>query len=520
MIINRISISRFRGFQDVAFSLGNELTVIAGQNGTQKTTLLGLLSQPFSISDKTNPMHGELPLCGGSYRSGFAEKFKLSTKFDTPKAHEWTLSLTNVGVDEFTVESMKRSGSQDIRFWKKGDRSKGSGYIQRPVIYLSLSRLFPIGEDVKLDTSSQFTLSTEEFKFFNDWHNKVLCTNNLIMTNADYLASRQKNTIGVNTDFYDWKMNSAGQDNIGKILLAILSFKRLKEKHAKSYQGGLLVIDELDATLYPASQLKLLDALRTFASKFKIQIIFTTHSLGIIEKSCEYAHATGQSDKVKVIYLDRVDNNIRPTENLTYEDIKHRLNITMAGSPKSHKIMVFSEDDECTIFFKALLKRKASNLKFLDFSLGCSQLIDLANRKIPSFSFPQSIIALDGDVRAEKKAMAKIKKLKNVMMLPGKVSPEKLLAEFLHDLPDASPVWNKIWNGYRKDFVFKDISLAEINQDRKKAKEWFRSQQEYWGKGSVKLINEWSAVNAKEVEKFKADFDELYQHFETTLDLH
>jgi predicted ATPase len=287
MIINDVHIKQFRGFNDVQFTLGKNLTVIAGQNGTQKTTVLGILSQPFSITDKENPLFGEVPLCGGNYRSSFAEKFKLSEAFDKAQCHEWTLKLNNATEPEFTVESIKRdSSSEAIRFWQKWKRSKGSGYIQLPVIYLSLSRLFPIGEDTGIGSSTDISLTSDEFKFYKDWHDKILIIPDGQMTSVDYLKSKQKNTLGANTSYYDWRMNSAGQDNIGKILLAILSFKRLKEKHGDSYKGGILAIDELDTTLYPASQLKLVEALRKFSSQYSIQIVFTTHSLTILEEMC------------------------------------------------------------------------------------------------------------------------------------------------------------------------------------------------------------------------------------------
>ena len=74
MIINEIAIKKFRGFQDIHFKLGRSLTAIAGQNGTQKTTLLGMISQPFSITDKGNSLYGEKPLCGGNFKSAFSEK--------------------------------------------------------------------------------------------------------------------------------------------------------------------------------------------------------------------------------------------------------------------------------------------------------------------------------------------------------------------------------------------------------------------------------------------------------------
>ena len=44
------------------------------------------------------------------------------------------------------------------------------------------------------------------------------------------------------------------------------------------YKGGILLIDELDATLYGFSQTKLVDYLWKAAKDYKIQIVFTTHS--------------------------------------------------------------------------------------------------------------------------------------------------------------------------------------------------------------------------------------------------
>lgn len=467
MIIKDVHIKEFRGFNDVQFELGTNLTVIAGQNGTQKTTVLGILSQPFSITDKENPLFGEVPLCGGNYRSSFAEKFKLSDTFDKPQRHEWTLKLNNIAEPEFTVESIKRDSSSDaIRFWKKGTRSKGSGYIQLPVIYLSLSRLFPIGEDTGIGSSTDITLSSDEFNFYKEWHDKILIIPNGQMTSVDYLKSKQKNTLGANTSYYDWKMNSAGQDNVGKILLAILSFKRLKEKYGNSYTGGILAIDELDTTLYPASQLKLIEALRKFSSQYNIQIVFTTHSLTIIEEMCKHQENPKISGQIKIIYLQKVDNIVKAIENISFEDIRHKLNVTLSLTQKAKRIPVFVEDKEGEIFAKAILKRRTSRLQFVDCTMGCSNYLELAKKNIEGFKYKQSIIILDGDVKSESSKMRELKKYKNILLLPDTKSPERLIAEYLHSLQENSPLWNKIYNGYTKQLVFRDYSLKEIQTDR------------------------------------------------------
>ena len=57
MIIKSIEIEKFRAFENVSFYLGRRITAIAGRNATQKTTVLGMIGQPFTIS-KGHPMYG------------------------------------------------------------------------------------------------------------------------------------------------------------------------------------------------------------------------------------------------------------------------------------------------------------------------------------------------------------------------------------------------------------------------------------------------------------------------------
>jgi AAA15 family ATPase/GTPase len=523
MTIKKAEIKKFRGFEDVEFNLGSQLTVIAGQNGTQKTTILGMLSQPFTITDPDNPMKDEKPLCGGSFKSAFNEKFKLSDVFDKAKNHEWTLHLKNE-LKPFIIESISRNKKAEkngIRFWRKGDRSKGSGYIQLPVIYLSLKRLFPIGEDAKLNESSYIKLTPDEEEFYKEWHSKLLISLDKFKA-ANYLESPNKNTLGITTDVYDWKQNSAGQDNIGKILLAILSFRRLKEKYKSNYQGGILAIDELDATLYPASQIKLIEALRKFASNFSIQVIVTTHSLSIMEAVCalyeKFRKIEASKDQIRVIFLEKRNNNIHIIPEATFAIIKHRLNVTIEGNTK-RSLPVFTEDTEAALFAKGILKRRASKLNFINCKIGCSVLIDLATRKIPSFIFPNSLIFLDGDVSSESRIVAKIRALKNIIILPSTHSPERLIADFLFALDDNSNVWKKINRDFTKQYCFKDYTLDEIIEDRVKAKLWFNSHLKVWGRNASKVINPWIEANPEMTQKFIKDYEEAYNKFAKELSL-
>lgn len=512
MIINKIHIKKFRGFQDIEFELGKYITVISGQNGTQKTTILGMLSQSFAITDDDYPLKNEKPLSGGNYVSSFADKFKISENFDKAGEHEWTLFFENEMFPPYEIESIHRDKSKGtIRFWKKGDRTKGSGFIQLPVIYLSLKRLLPIAEDIKLDVNEEMSLSDDDFSFYKEWFNKILILTREKdkVTSSDYLSSTNKQTLGANTDHYDWKSNSAGQDNLSKILLSILSFKKLQEKYKEDYKGGILAIDEIDASFYPGSQKILFDSLVKFASQFKIQIIFTTHSLTILEKANELQAEKKRVGQVKLMFLTKEDGRINVKSDTNYQYIKNHLNKTLTGRPKTKKIDLYTEDKEGAIFVKSLIGQKTKFVNFVDISLGCGNIIQLASVKVPSFTYPNSIIVLDGDVKGNVKQFNSTKKLKNVLLLPSNQSPEQFLSDFLNNLNDKHSLWKEIDETFDHQYCFQEFSNNDIQTDREKAKKWFNTHLPIWGRNASKVLNVWKKENIELVQEFNDNFDKL-----------
>jgi len=502
MKIRKIHIKKFRGFKNISFTLGSCLTAIAGQNGTQKTTILGLLTQPFTITDDTNPIKNEKPLTGGNFKSAFSEKFKLSD-LDKPGSHEWTLYLDNMD-EPFTLVSISRDKKNNtIRFWRKGTKEKGSGYLQLPVIFLSLKRLIPIGEDGDLDVGP--ISLTEEVKFCIKYHKKILLLQDDIQK-TEYLESKIKNTLGVNTKTYDWKQNSAGQDNIGKILLAILSFKRLKEKYPQHYKGGILAIDELEATLYPASQEKLVEFLSEQAGLLDLQIFFTTHSLEILKKL-----KVNSGFKNKIVFFEKVNNKFIPHDDYSYNDIKDILMVTSSVKTELRKVRVFCEDEESRVFLKQILGTGIT--KYLEFdrlNLGGKAYITLVKQKFHPFSFPNCLIILDGDMKDKIP-----KRFKHMLALPGKLSPERELANFLNLLNDTDPFWKSIGKHYTKQVCFRNYIFEEIleigEEGRKKAKKWFNEQKKkYWGRNAYKAINYWMKHNKELIKSFKKEFIQRY----------
>ena len=186
------------------------------------------------------------------------------------------------------------------------------------------------------------------------------------------------------------------------------------------------------------------------------------------------------ANHAKIIFLQRSDEHILIKSDVTYNGIVLNLD-AIAESPhkRKNKITVYVEDKETELFVKAILKPKLYGcLNFVGATLPCSILIELANKKIPAFSHPYSIIFLDGDVRKDKKNEKKLIDVRNVLLLPGNESPERLIANYLYNLSDEDQLWRNLPNGYTKQVCFRTVSYNQVMEDRQKAKDWFNSQLE------------------------------------------
>ena len=223
-----------------------------------------------------------------------------------------------------------------------------------------------------------------------------------------------------------------------------------------------------------------MDFLSSVCNKVGIQIIATTHSLHLLERISELKSEKGRVGQFNTVYLKKVDGEVCVEESPTFEKITNNLNVIIGKKSPQVKIPVYTEDKECIHFSKALLGQKFKNLQFPEITLGCGNLIQLGQKKVESFSFPNSIVILDGDARPQ---VTKAR-LKNFICLPGDVNPEGMLAKFLSGLSDKSPFWEDKVKGYCKQVCFKEYRLNDIQSCRIKAKKWYNQQLDSgaWGR--------------------------------------
>lgn len=236
----------------------------------------------------------------------------------------------------------------------------------------------------------------DENRIFDYYESILLKTyeNNLEGISNDSI----KNTAAFIPKERSLEMISSGEDNIGQILLSLFSFKKLQEKYI-NYNGGILLIDEIDVTLYPAAQLKLIDIIYQLALEFKIQVFCTTHSIELIDYAMQLKLDNQKTQFIKLFNFKLKSGKLYAHETLNINEIKNEF-LALANKKKiNEKIPIYFEDNEASYIFKQLITSQKIK-QFLSFNssftLGCDELKKLNKLNIAEFS-KDAIVCLDGD---------------------------------------------------------------------------------------------------------------------------
>lgn len=544
MIIKSVEIEKFRAFENASFTLGKRITAISGRNATQKTTVLGMIGQPFTIS-KDHPMYGCKTIDGYNFRSQFKEKFKISPEHDVIGQHKWKLELHN-GVYEqnyYAVESIARRQSGQaptLRFWNAESRARGAGYIQLPVYFLSLSRLFPIGESGKTKAVPS-TFTPEELSYCITHYRTILSIQHM-GGNPDVgleKGASSKTFAGVSDDTHDIFTNSAGEGNIMRIILAVLSFKRLKEQYGRDYRGGILLIDELDATLYGFSQAKLVDYLWQVAGDYKIQIVFTTHSPIILKCVNKYQRKERHDKGINlppfaydssIVYLEpqydrEGTRTIMPKNISTSTELGQILNdINLSVPTGNSKINIYCEDTRAVSFLQYVLSAALTinldlYMSFIDINLGWTNYVQLAEKGVPEFR--NNVIVLDGDVPQKREYRSKetaIRDSGNFIFLPL-VIEEGLFRE-LKDHGAFSRFQESFSRvpGFTYDVCFNNWPLDADSYGTNDFKQWYAQAESALGDQTI-LFAFWCNEHRDKVAAFVENFIEMFNKFAESNDV-
>lgn len=482
-VIKRLEITKFRHLPRETYPLGKRITVIAGHNATGKSTLLAMLAQPFGVADTD--------IMGHSLRTKINDIFKLSPQYDKPGEHLYFVEtyekLHSDGL-KVQIKSFGRKDRTNLRFVTGKKRERGDGNIDIPVCYLGLKRVFPLGE-LSSPSLGSHTLTEDEQDFFKYWHSKILQETHAI-TPQRVSSKKEKDTLGIQTEHYDSHSISAGQDNVGQILGAVISLQRYKKSKGSDYLGSLLIIDEVDITLHAASQNSLIDLLYKQSRESDFQVVVTTHSPYFIKAVREY-HSTRNGD-CNIWYLKKPFGNtvvnINPTNDEIYEDVT----LTSGVTDALPKINVYVEDKQAEQFLKRLLGTKISRrCKVIAAKISCKALRGAAHIK----ELENAVFVLDGDQGESRNDP------NTLVRLPGGTSPEKLFASHLDSLSDDDPFWSAKYT--KMHFINNKPSNSD---NREVWKNWLENEKRNWGNGMCRICKSWTENHTEEREQFIKKF--------------
>ena len=303
-----------------------------------------------------------------------------------------------------------------------------------PVIYLSLTRLYPFGEykneeaveKLKKNLPSQF--QSEIIELYN----------RLVGINISSLNPQKMGDIKTRADFesdttgIDSNTISAGEDNLFIIISALVSLHYYFESiNSNNTVESVLLVDEFDATLHPSLQFKLLDIFREYSQKYRIQIAFTTHSLSILE------YALKKTDNV-IYFIDNVTSAIKMDAPDIYKIKMYLYDQTRDDIYLSKAIPLFTEDAEARVFLNILFDyfqeihpeflRVRQLFHYVNANIGSDNLKSIFADSQLLRATMRSICILDGDQQSDLN--------KYTITLPGGGSPERVIMDYAITLYD------------------------------------------------------------------------------------
>lgn len=507
----------------MTFKIGTTLTAIAGHNATGKSTVLGIIGNCFQI-----PVKSGKTILGKQFKTEFSQIINGSKQKDetgtighieVSDLIELRSGVQNTAKLRVAWQTQKEHDRFRIiprRFYEPGKSPNKNAYDDRkynyPSFYLGLSRLFPAGEQEQDEIDKKrIGLSDEEFNWYQTTYNYILDLHENIQSIENF-QSDMKHSVGITTGTYDYLCNSAGQDNLSQILIVLLSFKKLKTDSADNWDGGVFLIDELDATLHPSAQEKLVEVLYRESKEIQLQIIFTTHSLRILQQ-INKKHM--KKHDCNILYLTNANGELQLLENPSFEMVENDMTLSsFYDDIDDKKIPIYSEDDEARWFLNNLIEPYLTRVRIINYSESCAKLLSLLEND-PEY-FKNVIFVLDGDI-LEDSSKQKFEELQrrhaNLVKLPGDVRPESVFYDYLIQLPADHPL---LKTNLDKGFTKRKIEsegpesqrYSETMEERKRYKRWFNDNLELFN--SIRLFEYWKEDHPKEVEQFLNEFINKY----------
>lgn len=358
-LLNSVYFKKLKGLNEVSLDIGKHLTAIMGVNGSGKSTVIHALACVYT-SNTTNDSE--------SHR--FPEFFIPNTD-----------ALWNGS--EFTITHTKNPEGNDPKkssktYSKKHDRWAPPYKTRplRPVYYLGISTCTPEIEKIKKACKISYSSKNLDDQISNRIIKEAATILNIDYQNFFDNKYKTQHFPGVSLVdglTYSSLSMGTGEQRTIKILSTVL----------KAPKHSLILIDEIDLLLHISSLSRLIKTLYQIAKEKQLQIIFTSHSLEILN----------HKDIVKILYLHNIEGKTQVFHKVTPDLIYSHTGIVN----KTYEIYV--EDDFAKSIVQKILK-DLNKRRFVDVTTfgvadNAFTLAASVSKLNPS---KKTLFLLDGDV--------------------------------------------------------------------------------------------------------------------------
>ena len=373
-----IEFKNLKGLRDAEFVFEKPLTAIMGVNGSGKTTVIHALACAYQPTENGN-----------------GENHKFSDFFIPNTDALWKGS-------EFYIVNEKTDKDKSTRLpprkyvkafdrWnpRYGDRPK------RNVYYIGIDSCLP--EIEKNTTQNRINYSSVPKE---DKVSKNVIKEAAAILNKNYQSLidniyQNKHFIGVKLDSglkYSSLSMGTGEQRTIKILERIFN--------AEEY--SLILIDEIDLLLHVYSLKRLVKRLDEIAREKHLQIVFTTHSLEMVELT-QY---------VGIQYINNIPLPDNKSKTVIYNTINCDLIYSMTGD-SNRKLKIYVEDELSKAIVKKTLRENQMSAKADVIKFGAMEnAFTIASAKIlAGEDCKNTLILLDGEkYRTDDEKLTQIKK--------------------------------------------------------------------------------------------------------------
>lgn len=371
--IEEIEINGLRGWKGEKVTFQFPVTAICGENGSGKSTVL------------------KAAAC--AYRAEEEEKYKTYNPGDFFRNTIWD-DIRNV-----VIKYKIREGNTEYSIRKKTERWRGlDKRRKRRVFFLDITRTQPIDSLVGYARMAKISVKETSTKNLNSVFLKKL---NYILGKS-YKEARfattnvdEEKMVGILArDFGNYSQfhQGAGEDATLDLMLLLQDIP----------DYSLVIIDEVEASLHPKAQRRLIRFLMEFALERQVQVILSTHSPYILEEL---------PPEARILLLRGVDGiNVIP-------GVTPEFALSTIDEKNYPELFLFVEDKESSILLRELIVHSDHELihRVKILPVGPENTVSFLGKIASNGKLPfKSLSVLDGDKDNE-----------YCIKLPGNLAPEK-----------------------------------------------------------------------------------------------